>query len=38
MINLVCDELWLVENGSVTEFPGDFSAYKDLCMKEFQTY
>jgi ATP-binding cassette subfamily F protein 3 len=38
MINLVCDELWLVENGAVTEFPGDFNAYKEMCMKEFQTY
>eukprot|EP00029_Vermamoeba_vermiformis_P006136 TRINITY_DN2324_c0_g1_i1.p1 TRINITY_DN2324_c0_g1~~TRINITY_DN2324_c0_g1_i1.p1 ORF type:complete len:697 (-),score=231.17 TRINITY_DN2324_c0_g1_i1:12-2102(-) len=38
MINMVCDELWLVENGSVTEYPGDFNAYKEMCMKEFQSY
>jgi len=36
LINLVCDELWLVEAGKVKKLKGDFDSYKKKLLAEFQ--
>jgi len=36
LISLVCDELWVVANGLVTPFRGDFDSYKRKLMSSFQ--
>jgi len=36
LINLVCDELWLVEGGKVKKLKGDFDSYKKRLIAEFQ--
>jgi ATP-binding cassette subfamily F protein 3 len=35
LINMCCDELWVVDNGQVQVWPGDFASYKQSCLKEF---
>jgi len=36
LINLSCDELWLVEAGKVKKLKGDFDSYKKRLIAEFQ--
>jgi len=35
LINLVCDEIWLVDKGKVTPYRGDFESYKKKLMSSF---
>jgi ATPase subunit of ABC transporter with duplicated ATPase domains len=34
LINMCCDELWVVDGGQVRVWPGDFASYKSQCLKE----
>jgi ATPase subunit of ABC transporter with duplicated ATPase domains len=35
LISAVCDEIWIVNNGQVNRWDGDFDSYKAHLMKEF---
>lgn len=35
-IRLVCQELWVCENGSVTRIEGGFDEYRDILQEQFQ--